>query len=110
MTRCCADPCAEYSPALAGRWLLFFCLQGPLLVAEAWACTLARQTGLRLPRCAAQRCALTLSMVHFMSHRLLFPALLDSGVPARLLEQLWPAGLLGSLCGAGAAPEVPSNH
>lgn len=101
MTRCCADPCAEYSPALAGRWLLFFCLQGPLLVAEAWAHTLARQARLHLQRCASLRCALTLGAVHLKSHSLLFPALTDRGVPARLMEQLWPAGLLGGVCGTG---------
>ena len=93
---------AALRPLIAGRWLLFFCLQGPLLGAEAWAHTPARQARLRLPRCAVLRCALTLAAVHLMAHRLLFPVLLDSGVPARLWEQLWPAGLLDGVCGASA--------
>lgn len=73
-------------------------------MAAAWVHTLARQARLRLPCCDALRCALTLGSVHFMAHRLLFAELVESGVPVRLLEQLWPAGLLGSMCCGGAAP------
>lgn len=64
--------------------------------------TLVRQARWRLPRCAVLRCALTLAAVHLMAHHLLFPVLLGSGVPARVWEQLWPAGLLDGVCGAGA--------
>lgn len=35
---------------IAGWWMLFFSVQGPLLIAEAWLRTLARQAGIRMPR------------------------------------------------------------
>ena len=72
-------------------------------MAELWVRTLARQARIRLPHCAALRRVLTAAAVHTMAHWLLFPALLDSGVPARLLQQLWPAAALGSMCGNTAA-------
>jgi len=82
-------------PCLAGRWPLFFSLQGPLLVAEAWLGRLLRQAAprLRLPRLL--RTALVLGLLHALAHRLFFSELIESGVPARLLVQLWPG-----VCGA----------
>ena len=127
--------------------MLFFCLQGPLLILEGWLRRLGRQAGVAPPR--PLRVAATLGLLHareqagggvaagvawhwwppgrfnrfplFLScvrshrspplpvpyplpavaHRLFFPDLVASGVPARLLRQVWSAAGLGRgpVCG-----------
>ena len=46
----------------AGQWMLFFCLQAPLLLAEAWLRQLCRKAGVQLP--AALPAAATLGLLH----------------------------------------------
>ena len=58
-------PCAfnpAVSPPPAGWWMAFFCLQAPLLLAEAWLQRLGRQAHIQLPR--PVRTAITLLVLH----------------------------------------------
>ena len=59
--RRCRPP-ARPIPILAGWWMLFFALQGPLVCVEALLLTLCRQAGVRMPQAA--RTAATLLLLH----------------------------------------------
>jgi hypothetical protein len=71
--------------------MLFFTMQGPLLLVEAWLRQLCRQAGIRLPLVVRIVCATT--VLHWCAQLLFFPDLVAAGVPRMLLHQLLPGGI-----------------
>ncbi|KAL4439034.1 hypothetical protein ABPG77_006971 [Micractinium sp. CCAP 211/92] len=88
---------------LSGRWMLFFSLQGPLLVIEAQLAAAARRAGLRVPRPLA--ILATLTVLQSLAGPLLFADMLKADLPRRVLHQVWP-GAPGGLCTAAARRRV----
>lgn len=80
---------------LSGRWMLFFTLQGPLLVLEALLGAAASKAGVRVPRPLA--ILATLTVLQSLAGPLLFADMLRPDLPRRVLRQLWPAAP-GGLC------------
>lgn len=87
----------------AGRWFLFFTVQGPLLLAEAGLGRLCRQAGVQVP--LPVRVATATATVHMLAHMLFFPDIVEAGVPRRMLHQLLPGGL----CGGGGGTKLSTG-
>ncbi|KAI3430491.1 hypothetical protein D9Q98_005086 [Chlorella vulgaris] len=97
---------------LSGHWMLFFTMQGPLLLVEAWLRQLCRQAGIRLPLVVRIVCATT--VLHWCAQLLFFPDLVAAGVPRMLLHQLLPGGICsgpasGTAVAAVAQPAATSE-